>query len=109
MSIFKRYILFLILGITLFSEGLDWNIPFVDKSKAKDKLTQIDKVQELNSYILRLNKTRNSKQNEVRSINSKDYTFDFTNTVFHYYEICSIRPLFITHKVRSYLHLLQLY
>ena len=109
MSNLKRYILFLILGITLFSEGLDWNIPFVDKTKSKDKLTQIDKVQELNSLILRTNKTRNSKQNEVRSINSKDYTFDFTNIIFHFHESANLKPLFITYKVKSYLHLLQLY
>ena len=93
----------------VFSEALDWNIPILPKSISKDKLLQIDKVQELNSFIFRTTKTKNSKQNEVRSINSKTYTFDFTNIIFHFHKVAEVKPLFIISSVKSYLHLLQLY
>ena len=109
MSPLKRYILLFIFGIMVFSEALDWNIPILSKTVSKDKLLQIDKVQELNSFIFRTTKTKNSKQNEVRSINFKTYTYGFTNTIFHYHKVAEIRPLFIISKVKSYLHLLQLY
>lgn len=92
-----------------FAEGMSWDAPFLDNITCIDKSTQVDKVQELNSLITRINRTTSFKQTDIQLLNAEEYTFSFTNVIFCFHQIIKPSTLTLLTGVFSFLHLLHLY
>ena len=110
MKPFKRFLFMLLIGFMTFAEGMGWNAPSLESLTCKDKSTQIDKVQELNSLTFRSTKSSNDFQTVIRLINHENYSYSFTNVTFIFHDIFKASTvLLVSSGVISYLHLLQLY
>jgi len=104
----KHFLLFLILVVS-FSEGLDWNVPFLENVSFKDKTTQIDKSQELNSFLFRSNR-KITPSIEIKKIDTVKPKFYSKNIISNYFAINSKPNKIIKLTgLLSYLHLLKLY
>ncbi len=109
MKSFRRFIIYLLIGFMSLAEGLSWDAPFLDNITCKDKSTQIDKIQELNSLVCRSSRISYFKKIDIKFINNESFTYSFTNVVFCFYQIIKPTSLTILTGVFSFLHLLQLY